>query len=81
MFPLHLSTVVCRMSDQLPVVGVGFSYRRAVRKTMQTRTYTQKAANNKSLPQPANNKPPLNPDKALVLRSYPKAWREAKPFS
>lgn len=48
MFPLHLSTVVCGMSDQLPVVGVGFSYRRAVRETMQTCTYTQSLPINSS---------------------------------
>lgn len=79
-FPFHLSTVVSRMSNQLPVVGVGFSYRRAVRKTMKTRTYTPKAASNKSLLQPANKKPLSNPDKALVLTFYPRAWREAKAF-
>lgn len=80
MLPFHLSTVVFGMSNQLPVVGVGFSYRRAVRKTMKTCTYTQKAANNKSLLPPANKKPLLNPDKALVLTFYPQACREAKPF-
>lgn len=70
--PFHLPTVVYGMSDQLPAVGVGFSYRRAVRKTMKTCTYTQKTANNKSLLQPANKKPFLNPDKAVVLTCCPK---------
>lgn len=71
--PFHLPTVVSGMSNQLPVVGVGFSYRRAVRKTMKTRTYTQRADNNKSLLQPANKKPFLNPDKAVALTCCPKA--------
>lgn len=42
MFPFHFSTIVFRMSNQLPVVGVGFSYGRAVTKIMKTQTYTQR---------------------------------------
>lgn len=40
MFPFHFSTIVFRMSNQLPVVGVGFSYGRAVTKIIKTQTYT-----------------------------------------
>lgn len=66
MFPFHLSTVVFRMSNQLPVVGVGFSYRRAVTKIMKTHTYTQRGQPHML---PITNL--LNLDKALVFKIPP----------
>lgn len=74
MFPFHFSTVVFRMSNQLPVVGVGFSYRRAVTKIIKTCTYTQRGQPH-SLP---TNESLLILTRPYFLRSHLKAYRETK---